>query len=89
MIPTPNFPGYTSGHSTISAAAAVVMGALLPDKAGYFQAQAAEAAVSRLWGGIHFSHDNDQGLLVGRRIGRKAVHVMRHGAGEHIADRDD
>lgn len=89
VIPTPNFPGYTSGHSTISAAAAVVMGALLPDKAGYFQAQAAEAAVSRLWGGIHFSHDNDQGLLVGRRIGRKAVRVMRHGAGEHVADRDD
>ena len=59
------------------------------DKADSFQSQAAEAAVSRLWGGIHFSHDNDQGLLVGRRIGRKVVHVMRHGAGEHIADRDD
>ena len=68
VITTPNFPSYTSGHYTVSAAAAVVMGALFPDKAGSFQAQAAEAAISRLWGGIQFSHDDGQGLLVGHQI---------------------
>lgn len=81
VITTPNFPSYTSGHSTISAAAANVMGQLFPDEARYFRGQAAEAAMSRLWGGIHFTKDNDQGLRVGRRIGEKAVHVMRHGFG--------
>jgi len=81
VIPTPNFPTYTSGHSTISAAAAAVMGEAFPDKAGYFKDQAAEAAMSRLWGGIHFAHDNDQGLLGGARVGRRAVHAMRHGFG--------
>ena len=81
VIPTPNFPTYTSGHSTISAAAAAVMGEAFPDKARYFKDQAAEAAMSRLWGGIHFAHDNDQGLLGGARVGRRAVHAMRHGFG--------
>ncbi|MBI4547991.1 MAG: phosphatase PAP2 family protein [Ignavibacteriae bacterium] len=77
VITTPNFPSYSSGHSTISAAASVVMGELFPGEADYFTAQAEEAAISRLWGGIHFRHDNEQGLVVGQRIGEKAVAVMR------------
>ncbi len=76
VIPTPNFPTYTSGHSTISGAAAQVMAALFPADAADFQAQADEAAMSRLWGGIHFPHDNDAGLAVGRQIGAKAVRAM-------------
>jgi len=76
-IPTPNFPSYTSGHSTISAAAAEVMAALFPSEADFFRAEAREAALSRFWAGIHFRHDNDEGLNVGRRIGSFAVHLMR------------
>jgi hypothetical protein len=82
VIPTPNFPSYTSGHSSISAAAAGVMGELFPREARYFRDQAAEAAISRLWGGIHFTHDNNEGLRIGRRIGEKAARVMRHGSGD-------
>ena len=87
-IPTPNFPSYTSGHSTISAAAAAVMGELFPRDARFFRDQAAEAAISRLWGGIHFTHDNNEGLRVGRRIGAKAVRVMRHGFGDGFVAED-
>lgn len=77
VIPTPNFPSYTSGHSTISGAAAEVMAELFPNEAGFFRAQAEEAAVSRFWGGIHFAHDDNEGLKVGRRIGVFAVGLMR------------
>ena len=77
VIPTPNFPSYTSGHSSISAAAAAVMGELFPAEKRDFEAMAQEAALSRLWGGIHFRHDNDQGLAVGANIGELAVEVMR------------
>lgn len=78
VITTPNFPSYTSGHSTISGAAAIVMGELFSSEASYFSAQADEAAISRLYGGIHFQHDNDQGLAVGHQIGNKVVGVMQH-----------
>ncbi len=86
VIPTPNFPSYSSGHSTISAAAAEVLGELFPAEREYFRAQAEEAAISRLWGGIHFRHDNDQGLAAGRRIGARVVGMMRaFGAGGALA----
>jgi hypothetical protein len=32
-----------------------------------------EAAISRLYGGIHFTSDNEQGLRLGRRIGAVAL----------------
>jgi len=81
VIATPNFPTYTSGHSTISAAAAAVMGELFPAEARYFEGQAEEAALSRFYGGIHFKHDNDQGLAVGRNVGMKTVLRMRRERG--------
>ena len=76
VIKTPNFPSYSSGHSTISAAASAVMGELFPEEAIYFDGQAHEAAMSRLWAGIHFPHDNEQGLIVGHEIGMKVVQDM-------------
>jgi len=77
VIKTPNFPSYTSGHATISGAASEVLAALYPAEADLFRRQAQEAADSRLWGGIHFRHDNEEGLAVGRKIGGKVVDVMR------------
>ncbi len=79
VIPTPNFPSYTSGHSTISAAAAEVMGEVFPAERDFFQAEALEAADSRLWGGIHFRHDDDAGTVIGRGIGEQVVERMRSG----------
>jgi len=38
---------------------------------------AAEAAVSRLYGGIHYAFDNDDGLACGRCIGRKINRRVR------------
>jgi len=77
VVPTPNFPTYTSGHSTISAAAAAVMAEVFPSEADYFTQQALEAAVSRLWGGIHFRHDNEEGSRLGAEIGARVVQRMR------------
>ena len=34
---------------------------------------AEEAAISRLYGGIHFRSDNQAGLVLGRRTGERAV----------------
>jgi len=82
VIPTPNFPTYTSGHSTISAAAAEVLGAVFPDERDYFVQQSLEAALSRLYGGIHFRHDNEQGTVCGTLIGAKVVRRMRDGEAE-------
>lgn len=72
-IKTPPFPGYPSGHSTQSGAAAEVLAHLFPGQAAAFRTMAEEAAISRLYGGIHFPSDNTSGLLVGREVGRRVV----------------
>ncbi|MBC8033673.1 MAG: phosphatase PAP2 family protein [Chitinophagaceae bacterium] len=69
----PNFPAYISGHSTFSGAAARVLGHIVPAKASAYDAMAAEASVSRMYGGIHYRADCETGIVVGRNIGEYAV----------------
>jgi len=72
FITTPPFPGFISGHSCFSGASATVVGSMLPQERAALQAMAAEAAASRLYGGIHIRADNEVGLAMGRRIGALA-----------------
>ena len=69
----PNFPAYSSGHSTFSAAAATVLGYLIPERADDFAAMAQEASNSRMYGGIHYRADCLAGLESGRKIGDLAI----------------
>ena len=88
-VTTPPFPEYTSGHSVQSGAAASVLTAefgpvafidrthewrgLAPRAFASFDAFAAEAAVSRLYGGIHFRSAIERGLEQGRCVGGRAA----------------
>jgi membrane-associated phospholipid phosphatase len=67
-VQTPFFPGYVSGHSTISAAAAEVLAHFFPKDAGWLRDFAKTAADSRLYGGIHVRSDNEVGAQVGRDV---------------------
>jgi hypothetical protein len=64
----PNFPAYTSGHSTFSAAGAAVLSYLFPQGTEYFESQANEASMSRLYGAIHYRSDCEMGLAHGKVI---------------------
>jgi hypothetical protein len=72
-IATPPFPSYPSGHSTTSGAASTVLAAFFPAEAEKLADMAAEAAISRLYGGIHYRSDNEVGLTVGQRVGQVAI----------------
>ena len=90
LLVTPPFPEYTSGHSVQSAAAAQVLTqmfgqvaftdhshddrGLAPRSFDSFFEAAEEAALSRLYGGIHFRSAIVKGLDQGRCVGR---HVSR------------
>jgi membrane-associated phospholipid phosphatase len=77
FVDAPVFPSYGSGHATYSGAAAKVLGFLFPESAAEFEAKAQEAAMSRLWGGIHRRAHSDTGLDIGRRIGELFVERAR------------
>jgi membrane-associated phospholipid phosphatase len=83
VVGLPNFPSYTSGHSTFSGAAATVLGHLVKNKQQQWNAMATEASLSRLYGAIHYRSDCEQGLNCGIRVGGFAVlRAQNDGAGE-------
>jgi hypothetical protein len=69
----PNFPAFTSGHSTFSGSAATVLSYLFPQGSDYFNVQAKEASDSRLFGAIHYRSDIEMGLDHGKIIGGYTV----------------
>ena len=75
VLVTPSFPAYPSGHACASGAAAQVIAAYLPARNAEVMALANEAAASRVYGGIHFWFDVEEGLALGRQVGDK---VVRH-----------
>lgn len=84
VLQTPPFPDHSSGHATISAAAAVVLTKVFgavpfdDDTEVYlnmpvrtfpnFMDAAADAALSRLYGGIHVRHSNESGTKNGKQV---------------------
>jgi hypothetical protein len=78
----PNFPSYISGHSTFSAAAATILGHLIPSRAAAYNSMAQEAEMSRLYGGIHYRSDIEVGYTVGQKVGDYAVQRARSDGGE-------
>lgn len=89
LIATPPFPEYTSGHSVQSGATNVVLAALFGDGPFVDSTHAArglaprafdsltaafeEAAISRLYGGIHYPMGIDDGVPQGRCIGQAVL----------------
>jgi hypothetical protein len=69
----PNFPSYTSGHSTFSAAAATILGHILPSRANDYMSMAKEAELSRLYGAIHYRSDIEVGFECGKKVGNFAI----------------
>ncbi len=69
----PNFPSYTSGHSTFSAASASVLSYVFPNNTGELEAFAKEASDSRIYGLIHFRVDCEMGLVHGKNIGNLSI----------------
>lgn len=75
-MPDPIFPGYVSGHSTISRTAAEVLGVLYPNYKDVFLKNATTAKNSRLIAGVHFPMDNDEGFKLGEKVGKQVLYKL-------------
>lgn len=93
-LQTPPFPEYTSGHSVISTAAAMVLTDMYGENFDFvdsteveyglparkfdsFIDASEEAAVSRLYGGIHYRPAIDFGVDQGRAVGEYVVRKVK------------
>ena len=95
LLQTPPFPEYTSGHSVISRAAAIILTELYGDDFAFedtselpyglptrsynsFMHAAEEAAISRLYGGIHYMMAIEEGVKQGDLIGKYIVESLNN-----------
>lgn len=77
ILGTPNFPSYTSGHSVFSAAGAEVLAYIFPEEASVVRAWAEEAALSRVYGGIHWTFDATAGTEQGQKVAQYTVDAAK------------
>ncbi len=94
VLQTPPFPEYTSGHSVISRAAAVILTDIygenfsfldttelkygLPERSyKSFIHASEEAAISRLYGGIHYMMAIDEGVVQGEKVGTYIINKIQ------------
>lgn len=80
ILSVPNFPSYPSGHSSFSGAAANILSFIFPEKQEYLQKLAEEASMSRLYGGIHYRFDAEEGLKNGKYIADVIINNVKTGS---------
>lgn len=81
IIPVPGYTAYPSGHATVCAAAAVVLGAVVKDRAAKGQKLmrlAEEIGLNRERAGLHTKLDTDAGIALGTDIGNWMVEAFDH-----------
>ncbi|MGL4736312.1 MAG: vanadium-dependent haloperoxidase [Cellulosilyticaceae bacterium] len=77
ILNTPRFPAYVSGHSVVSGACEILLSHYFPAESQKLHMLAEDASISRLYGGIHFISDLQEGVKLGRKIGAIAVETMK------------
>ena len=77
ILGTPNFPSYTSGHSSFSSAAASVLSYAFPQEKALCEKWANEAAESRVYAGIHYRFDADAGITQGKAVAQYTIEKMK------------
>ncbi len=77
VLSTPRFPSYPSAHATVAGCAEVMLSYFFPPESSRIKKAMEESAQSRLYAGVHFKIDNNEGLRLGRQIGEMVVKLLR------------
>lgn len=68
-VEQPHHPSYPSGHSTSSSAWATLLSYFFPENQDRWSFLAKEAGESRIFAGVHFPIDHEQGSALGIKLG--------------------
>lgn len=72
-IGVPNHPSYPSNHACISGTIGLILDAQFPDEGGRYFAMAREAGESRIYGGIHYRIDLDEGFAIAHKVAARVL----------------
>jgi len=73
LFPNPPHPSYPAAHACNSGAGSTVLAGFFPADRDALLAIGQEGGQSRLWAGIHYQSDIDEGLKIGQAAGQMAV----------------
>lgn len=73
IVICPKHPSYPSAHSVSSACAATILSHFFPHDKQRWQKLAFEAGNTRIWAGLHYMYDNEQGLIQGEKVGNIVI----------------
>lgn len=82
LFPEPPHPSYPSAHGCNTGSTAAVLAYLFPNEGKAVEAMADEAAMSRMWAGIHFRSDDEAGLLLGREVASLVIQRAQNDGSE-------
>jgi hypothetical protein len=74
-IGVPNHPSYPSNHACISGTSGLILDHQFPEQNGRFFAMARQAGESRVYAGIHYRFDVDDGFVIARKVAGQAIEV--------------
>lgn len=77
VLMTPSFPGYPSAHAVMAGCTEPILNYYFPQERNRIHLLMEECAMSRLYAGVHFKVDNDEGLSLGRQLGEIVVNLIR------------
>jgi hypothetical protein len=75
---TPRHPAYTSGHSTYSAAASHILKYFFPDQSEQLDDLADNIGIARLWAGVHWRQDHENGRKLGIAVAERVIRQLRN-----------
>ena len=70
---TPRHPAYPSGHSTVGGAGSEILSYFFPSAKAELDKLADNSGMARLWAGIHYRSDHEQGVKLGRCVARMVI----------------
>jgi len=74
-IGVPNHPSYPSNHACISGAIGLILDSQFRDEGGRYFAMGRQAGESRIYAGIHYRFDVDDGYVIARKLTARALEV--------------
>lgn len=78
LLCTPRHPTYPSGHAAVAGATAEILSYFFPGERRRLHQLAQECADSRLYAGVHFPVDNEEGLRLGKQFGSIVAKELEH-----------
>lgn len=78
LICTPKHPSYPSGHSTFAACMAEILSYFFPTEKEKLDFLAEQCSYSRVYAGVHYRFDCDEGLKLGRSIAKAILKEVKY-----------